>query len=91
MSRFLGKDVQSTTGRNLRYIEDISGLNPWSFSSRRIKDALIVSELVVVAPTDKWRIPYLCKLFHQRREAELLGLDQEVEMVNALISSLVKN
>ena len=80
-----------TTGRNLRHIKDISGLNPWSDSSKKIKEALILAELVVVPPTDRWRLPYLCKLFHQRREAASLGLDQDVQNVNVLIASHVKN
>ena len=91
MARFLGKDIQSTTGRNLRHIEEATCLNPWNTGYRKIREALIMSELTEVPPEDKWRLPYLCKLLNQRREAEVLGMEQVEEVINELISSLVKN
>ena len=91
MARFLGKDIQSTTGRNLRHIEEASGLNPRNTSSKKIREALVMSELVEVPPEDKWRLQYICKLLHQRGQAEVLGMEQEGELINELIASLVKN
>ena len=38
LSRFLARDVQSVTGKNLRLVQDITQLNPWTASYGRLKD-----------------------------------------------------
>ena len=60
-------------------------------SAHEVRDALTMFELFELPPEDKWRLPYLCKLLNQRREAEVLGMEQVEEVINELISSLVKN
>ena len=91
LSRFLARDVQSVTGRNLQYIQEATGLSPWTTSKRRLRDALVAGELVDVPPQDRWRLPYLNSLLSQRREAINLALEEEDKRLSKLIDSLVAN
>ena len=91
LSRYLARDVQSVTGRNLRLIHDLSLLNPWTAKLGHIRQALILSELVEVPDMDRWRLPYLCSLLTKRREMRTLALENEENYISDLISSLVRN
>ena len=91
LSRYLARDVQSVTGRNLRLIHDLSLLNPWTAQLGHIRQALILSELVEVPEMDRWRLPYLCSLLTKRREMRTLALENEENYISDLISSLVRN
>ena len=91
LSRYLARDVQSVTGRNLRLIHDLSLLNPWTAKLGHIRQALILSELVEVPEMDRWRLPYLCSLLTKRREMRTLALENEENYISDLISSLVRN
>ena len=91
LSRYLARDVQSVTGKNLRLVQDITHLNPWNTPYRKLKQALISAETVEVPPMDRWRLPYLCTLLAQRREAHNLVEEEEEERLEELISSLVYN
>ena len=91
LSRFLARDIRSVTGRNLQLILDVSGLNPWTDSTAKLRDALTASEVVDVPPQDRWRLSYLGSLLSQRRSAYNLALDTEVERLSELIDSLVLN
>ena len=91
LSRFLARDVQSVTGKNLQYIQEATGLSPWTTSKRRLRDALVAGELADVPPQDRWRLPYLNSLLSQRREAINLALEEEDKRLSKLIDSLVAN
>ena len=69
LSRYLARDLQSVTGKNLRLVQDISHLDPCTISNGKLKEALIAAEMVEVPLLDRWRLPYLCTLLTQRREA----------------------
>ena len=87
LSRYLARDVQSVTGRNLRLIHDLSHQNPWTATLGQIRQALISSETVEVPIVDRWRLPYLCSLLAQRRETRILALENEEKYLNDLIDS----
>ena len=91
LSRYVARDVQSTTGRNLCLIRELSGLNPWNCSVVALKQALVQEEVVQVAQQDVWRLPYLCSLLSQRGQAHSLGLEVRENYLSELISSLVIN
>ena len=91
LSRFLARDVQSVTGKNLQYIFEESGLSPWTASQCGLRAALVAGELVQVLPQDRWRLPYLRSLLRQRREAHTDALDDEETRLTELIDSLVAN
>ena len=63
----VGRDIRTTTGNNLHLIRDLTGLDPWSCTSRLVKEELVNSVKEVPAQ-DMWRLPYLCKLLEQRVE-----------------------
>ena len=79
----------TTTGKNLRTVEEASGLDPWQDRSVKVKAALYTRELVEVEPQGMWRSEYLCSLLKQQREAAYMALDDQVKQLQALIDSLV--
>ena len=90
-SRLLARDVQSVTGKNLRYLQEASGLDPWTTGAMKLKEALKQNEVVDIPQQDQWRLPYLCSLLGQRREAHALALEEDEELLTGLIDSLVIN
>ena len=91
LSRFLARDVQSVTGKNLQLVTEASGLNPWTASQGKLKAALIAGEAVEVPLEDRWRLPYLSSLLSQRGEAHNLALEELEDILTKLIDSLVAN
>ena len=91
MSRYVARDVQSVTGKNLRLIEETVNLDPWTTSSSKLRNALIIEETVLVPAMDRWRLPYLCSLLSQRREAQNQAMEEEETRFDELIDSLVIN
>ena len=91
LSRFLARDVQSVTGKNLRLIQELTNLNPWTTSYGQLRHALISAEMVPVPLLDRWRLPYLSSLIAQRREAKNKALENEEKRLDELIDSLVMN
>ena len=89
MAALVSRDIRSTTGSNLRMIEDTSGLSPWTTSQWRLKAALDESEFPLVPDNDLWRIPLLNKYLSYRQELFYSGLDAET--LNQLINSLCIN
>ena len=70
MANLVSRDVQTTTGTNLRLIERETGLSAWITGQDRLKDALVQKETVPVEEREKWRIPLLNKLLIQKQELE---------------------
>ena len=83
--------MRSTTGSNLTLLEDSSGLDPWIYSSERIKAELIENEKVDVPAQDLWRISYLGKLLEQKQVAHYMGDETRVNQVTNLIDSICIN
>ena len=77
LSRYLARDVQSVTGKNMRLVQETTGLDPWTTSQGRLRSALVEAEVVEVPTMDRWRLPYLCSLLAQRREAHKLAFEDE--------------
>ena len=91
MVNLIGQDLRSTTGSNLRYIEECSGLDPLGTSSIKLKEKLQQNDTADVPPEDTWRVPYLARLLEQRQVAKYFGQEEkELELAN-LIESLCKN
>ena len=90
MAFLVGRDLRTTTGRNLRLIGEESGLDPWVCSSKEVKKVL--SENTAEVPdVDAWRVSYLGLLLEQRQAAQYSGLEDEESRLNDLISSLCIN
>ena len=91
LCRYVARDVQSVTGENLQFVKGISQLDPWTCSYGKLKAALIMAEQVEVPQQDRWRLPYLCSLLTQRREARNQALEEDEKRIYELIESLVTN
>ena len=91
MANMAGRDLRSTTGKNLKFLEDCSELNPWEYSSARIKKELVEKERVVVPNQDQWRVSYLASLLERRQVVQYLGLEEDEEYLSELIDSLCVN
>ena len=89
MANLVSRDVQTTTGTNLRLIERETGLSAWITGHVKLKDALVQKETVQVEEREKWRIPLLNKLLIQKQE--LLYLGEDIEDISGLINSLCIN
>ena len=61
MAGLASRDIRTTTGGNLRLLEELVGLDPWVFGSSRLKEDLAKNETCEVPPLDQWRIPYSSK------------------------------
>ena len=86
LSRLFARDIRSTCGRNLQYIREVTGLDPWTAPLGRLKAALAAQETVEVDAQDRWRISYLWSLLSQRGEAHYLAQDDQVERLTDLIN-----
>ena len=65
LSNIVARDVRSVTGKNLKYIENETGLDPWISTPADIRDTLPIKQ---TPEEDAWRLPLLCKLLYQRQE-----------------------
>ena len=81
-------DVRTTTGRNIQFIREETGLDPITTLSSRIKSVLC-GNLVETPARDRWRIGYLCKLLQEREQAYYSG--EDYEHLTVLIDSLCTN
>ena len=88
LANLVSRDIQTTTGRNIRMVEEASGLSAWDCSAEKLRDAIREKESVAVEVNDQWRIPYLNKLLEQRQELIYLGLEKGENRVEELINSL---
>ena len=91
MANLAGRDIRSTTGKNLALLKESSGLDPWAFGSARLKAELAKNELVDTPPLDQWRVKYLADLLEQRQIHHYMGDKVEEETVSGLIDSLCIN
>ena len=91
LSRYLARDVQSATGKNLRLVQETTGIDPWTTGQGRLRSALVAAEVVGVPTMNRWCLPYLCSLLAQRRKAHKLVLEDEETRLDELIESLVIN
>ena len=89
LAYLMGRDILSTTGKNLKMIREASGLDPWQASPASMKDALHTNELVEILPQDRWRVAYLHSLLRQHQEALTMTLEFTVTQTQNLIESLV--
>ena len=89
LANLVSRDVQSTTGGNLRLIEQETGLSAWNASQDKLKEAFKQKERVHVEDREQWRIPFLSKLLGCRQELSYLG--EDTEEISDLINSLCIN
>ena len=91
LSRLLARDMLSVTGKNLRLIQELTQLNPWTASNGGLRAALERSEQADIPVLDRSRLPYLYSLLSQRSKAYYMVMEDEEERLSDLINSLVVN
>ena len=85
----VSRDLQSTTGRNLKYLAAQSGTDPWIVGPGELKAALHQNQKVDVPPQDRWRVEYLKSLL--RRLVEVKSMQEnDGGLTQLLIDSLVR-
>ena len=82
------RDERTTLGRNISYIEELTGLDVWVTSPSRMRKTLVKLETVSPPPEDTWRLKYLEKLMEQRQELHVMGMVEEEGELQGLINSL---
>ena len=68
LAHIVSRDPMSTTYRNFCHIKEVFGLDPWDFSSQRIKMKLPVNN---IPRNQKWRIGLLSNLKKMKGESKL--------------------
>ena len=83
LANIVGREPQSTTAKNLLHIQNLTKLDPWVFSSQRIKLELPVKTI----PEDQqWRIGLMEKLMMTRYSKHLCVEDST--RICAMLDSL---
>ena len=83
LCNMVARDRNSNTADNLKYIEELSKLSPWSYSGSKIKDNMPVKK---TPECEKWRIGLLDTLLTMRTQKHHLNTD--TSRLNAMIDSL---
>ena len=91
MANLVGRDLRSTTGKNLALLRDSSGLDPWVFGSARLKEELDKNLTADIPPEDQWRVRYLGSLLEQRQVKHYMGDKEGALQTQGLIDSLCVN
>ena len=86
LARIVSRDARSTVFKNVRLIEEMSGLSPWDYSSWRILQKIENATLPV---GNEWRMTFLMKLLDMRRKmsAQLEDTNQLDLMINSLCNT----
>ena len=85
MCRYLARDRQSVTGKNLWLVHELTNLNPWTVHYGKLRAALQAEQRVPVPDLDRWRLPYLMSLLRQRREAYTSAEEEHEKDMTELI------
>ena len=59
------RDLQSTTAKNIKFVENKSGSDLWTVGPGKLKHMLHSNQLVAIPTQDEWRVGYLCSLLRQ--------------------------
>lgn len=85
------RDQRTTTGRNVRLVENMSGLSVWNSTTKQMRAALRQREKVTVPVEDEWRLPYLRRLLEQHHHHHFRGETAAETEIQELIDSLCIN
>ena len=91
MANIASRDIRATTGSNLRFIQETSGLDPWRCNAMQLKEKLKEKEQVTVPMQDMWRVKYLGTLLCQRQELHYIGATDQRDSISELINNLCIN
>ena len=86
LANIVSRDARSVVFRNIKYIENISGVSPWRTTSQ---ETLKNIENVPTPPNNEWRMPFLLKLLETRRKMSqsLENTTRMSEMIDSLCNT----
>ena len=87
LANMMSRDVRSVTGRNVKYLEDQTGVDCMSVSKTLFKNTLLAN-IVNPPESDLWRVKLLGKLLETRGEYYYWGYDEEMSNISDIINSL---
>ena len=82
------RDMRSTLGRNISLVEEETGQDAWTVSSKLVRAVMMEKETVTPTPRDEWRLPYLTRLMEERELLKTEGRKEEQERIQELIDCL---
>ena len=88
LANLVARDVRTTTGVNLHYVTEVTGMDPWNCSPKDVM-AVMVEKLSEMRDQDRWRLPYLGRLLEER--GERFHMMEDTTGVTELIDSLCVN
>ena len=83
LANIVGRDPRSTTYKNLQHVKNLSSLDPWDFSSQRIKIQLPVKK---VPENQKWRLGLMANLMEIREDKFVNA--EDASRICAMLDSL---
>ena len=83
------QEVIIYTAKNLKLVETLAGVDPWTAGPGKLKEGLERNQLVDIPPQDVWRMTYLKSLLMQVQQANHLAQEDRVKNIQDLIDSLV--
>ena len=83
LANIVGRDHRSTTYKNLQHIKNLSSLNPWDFSSLKIKLHLPTKQ---VPENQKWRLGLMANLMKIKGEKYVNA--EDATKICAMLDSL---
>ena len=86
LARIIARDAKSTVNKNVRLIQQVSGLSPWDHSKVKIMENI---QNAAVPPNNDWRLSLIVKFLDFRRKKENLLEDTKVvtEMIDSLCNT----
>ena len=92
MFNLAARDLQSTTDKNIRFVQDQSRIDLWTVSPWALKQELHSASLVVVTVPvqEEWKLRYLGTLLTQLLDVKAHVQEDRVQVLQELIDSLVR-
>ena len=84
------RDLQSTTAKNIKFVENKSGSDLWEVGPGKLKDMLHSNLLVAIPNQVEWRVEYLDSLLRQLVEAKCHVQEAKETRIQELIDSRTK-
>ena len=86
----VARDLQSTTAKNIKFVESQSESELLSSGPNKLKEALHNKQQVSIPQQELWKVVYLKSLLRKREEAKYLVQEDLVSQLQQLIDSLVR-
>ena len=86
----MSRDLQTVTAKNIKFIQELAGMDILAACPHNVKEALHERLLVPIPFQGGWKLSYLSSLLRQLQEAKLMAQVDQVTRLLDLINSLVQ-